>query len=248
MSTLAGQSVLVTRYVPGSNRRQDASDETMLSLGTMLARLHSLADGAGACARPAGSWHHLSVNGGGRRSDVEILLMLLRDAETRLADDERPPLRELRRELEKLDDLEDLPQALTHPDPCGANLVAVDGDEGVLVDWTGAGRGPRVAGFAILIGSVTALALVDAAVAGYRRHASLEVGELERLEAALICFPLILDCWTLLFQGESPSTVLKLLAMRRQRAKALADRARSAFAAPGPQPGAKAEADQSTLF
>ena len=249
MSTLAGQPVLVTEFAPGSNRRSDESEEAMQWLGTLLGRLNSLPDGLGACARPAGSWHHLSVNGGGRRSDVEVLLTLLDDTEGRLSIDERPLMRELRGELEALDDLEDLPKALIHPDPCGANLIALGGDEGVLVDWTGAGRGPRVGAFANLISSVTALTLIDAAVAGYRCYATLDERELDRLEAALVGFPLILDCWTHLFQGAPLSMLMKRWTIHQQRARALAERARSAFAAPPPtRATAKSEENQASLF
>ncbi len=233
VSMLGPQPVLVTEYVSGTNRRHDASEETMHSLGTMLGRLHALPEGGpGACARNAGSWHHLSVEGGSRRSHVETLLMLFRDAETRLSADERPLLDELRYELEQSDDLDDLPQALIHPDPCGANLIAVDADDGVLVDWTGAGRGSRLGAFANLVGSVPTLALVDAAVAGYRRHVSLEDRELDRLERTIPDFWLAIDSFSFLFQGVPLAMVMQHLTINRQRATAIAERARSAFAAP----------------
>jgi Ser/Thr protein kinase RdoA (MazF antagonist) len=248
VSVLAGQPVLVTEYVPGSNRRYDESAETIECLSSMLGRLHSLPDGPAACRRPAGGWHHLSVNGGGRRSDADILLKLLKDAAKRMPDDERARLPELLHELEELDDLDDLPKALIHPDPCGANLVAPASGEGVLVDWTGAGMGPRVLAFATLIGSVKARALVDAAVAGYRRHATLEPDELERLEAALVGFPFVLDCWTVLFRGAGVSEALHQLTTHRQRAKAIARRARSAFGERVEPARPTSEDKQATLF
>lgn len=142
---------------------------------------------------------------------------------------------QLRDDLDTLDDLDDLQCALIHPDPCSANLIAPDDGRGVLVDWTGAGRGPRLASFANLISSVTSLALVDAAVSGYREHASLEAAELARLESALVAFPLILDCWTVLFQGAPISMLPRRLSTHRQRASALAERARSAFSAVRPE-------------
>src|SRR5438874_260960 len=56
VSVFAGQPVLVTSYVEGSNRRNGATESMMKSLGSMLGRLHALPDGPDACARPAGSW------------------------------------------------------------------------------------------------------------------------------------------------------------------------------------------------
>lgn len=248
VSTLAGQPVLITEYAPGSNRRFDASEQTIHALGTMLGRLHALPAGSGACTRPGGSWHHLSVNGGGRRSDIEILTMLFRDFESGLVDVDRSLLAELLEELEGIDDLDDLPKALGHPDACSANLVAVDGDDGVLVDWTGAGLAPRIAGLANVVGTVTLLAHVDAAVAGYRRYVSLTEPELDRLEGALFCFPFVLDCWSVLFQGVPLSNVLGHLTRHRTRASAIAQRIRAAFAAPPEDVAGDQNENQPTLF
>ena len=249
VSVHAGQPVLVTEWVPGTNRRHDRSEATMRRLGSMLGRLHALPDGPGACGRPAGSWHTLSFNGGSRRNDVDVLLMLVSDAEKRIPADERPLMHTIRQELESLDDLEDLPHALTHPDACGANLVAADDDEGVLVDWTGAGHGPRIASVAILLGSLGAMALVDTAVMGYREHVQLDPEELGRLERALIVFPFVLDCWSLLFQGASAREVIDGLDRHKHRAAAIAARARLAFEAPlEPAAAAKDPEDQGTLF
>jgi Ser/Thr protein kinase RdoA (MazF antagonist) len=246
VSVLAGQPVLVTEFVAGTNRRFDHSAETIECLGSLLGQLHTLPEGPGACARDAGGWHHLSVNGGGRRIDVGILLTLMKDAAKRTLD--TTSMDEVRRALEELDDLDDLPKALLHPDPCGANLVAPDGVVGTLVDWTGAGRGPRVLGLAILIGSVRRLELVDAAVAGYRRYASLAAGELDRLEGALVGFPFVLDCWTMLFRGQSAAEVVHGLRTHRQRAASLARRAREAFARTNGNGNGTVDDKQATLF
>jgi Ser/Thr protein kinase RdoA (MazF antagonist) len=192
-----------------------------------------LPPGGGACVRPAGSWHHLSVNGGSRRDDVEILIALVRDKQTRTPRDERPLLDELCAELASLDELEDLPMTLTHPDPCRANLVADDAGDGVLVDWTGAGRGPRVGSFAALVWSLTSFAHIDAAVAGYREHSSLDDRELGRLEGALVGFPAVLLAWGLLFREQlSVGDVLHTMSTQRERAARIADHVRSAWTAP----------------
>lgn len=226
----------------------DASEETWYALGSLVGRLHSLPAGPEPCTRRAGSWHHLPVDGGGRDSDVAILRALLQDPESRLGRDEQPLMQELRTHVERVDDLEDLPRALIHPDPCGANLIALDGDDGVLVDWAGAGEGPRLLAFANLIGSASSLSAVDAAVAGYRALGTLEEEELDRLEGALVAFPLILDCWPFLFQGAPLPMLMNRFSVHQQRARAIADRVRTAFAEPVLTVPAAQEDNQASLF
>ncbi|MGO9279227.1 MAG: hypothetical protein ACLP3Q_17095 [Streptosporangiaceae bacterium] len=138
----------------------------------------------------------------------------------------------LRRELGRLDDFHDLPHALIHPDFGPANVLATPGDGLVLVDWTGARRGPRLAslGFLLLAAGQRDLAHVDAVVAGYRSLISLEPAELARLPDAIRARPLIFDCWRL-GQGRKELTrVVADIAAVRDHAEAIAERARRAFA------------------
>jgi Ser/Thr protein kinase RdoA (MazF antagonist) len=71
----------------------------------------------------------------------------------------------------------------------------------VLIDWTGAGRGPRLGPLAVLIWSGAlekggwSPERVDAVVAGYRSHVHLQEDELERLADVMRVRPLIFACW-----------------------------------------------------
>jgi Ser/Thr protein kinase RdoA (MazF antagonist) len=221
VSALDDQGVLVTSFVSGPNGRPDSSPATLRAMGDLLGRLHVLPDVPGATARPAGSWHHLAVGGGARRHDVAAL-------EPLMVDERYAPLRD---ELASIDLLEDLPEALLHPDFVTANVVLTS-DGPVLIDWTGAGRGPRVAPLGWLLSAgATDLDLVDAIVGGYRRHVQLEPAELARLAGAVRAFGLILDCGTGVTYPQLLSHVVHGLAGKRERAEAIADRARSAFRA-----------------
>jgi Ser/Thr protein kinase RdoA (MazF antagonist) len=115
------------------------------------------------------------------------------------------------------------------PDFVTANVI-LTGDGPTLVDWTGAGRGPRVAALGQLLSTTAGdPRLVDAIVAGYRPHVALDADELKRLGGAVRAFGLILDCWTALhYEGLLPH-VVGGLAGSRTTAEAIADRARSAL-------------------
>lgn len=63
VSTFEGQGVLVTGFVPGPNGRPDQSPTTLQAMGDLLGRLQTLPHADGAMGRPAGSWHHLSLQG-----------------------------------------------------------------------------------------------------------------------------------------------------------------------------------------
>lgn len=103
-------------------------------------------------------------------------------------------------------------------------------DGPVLIDWTGAGRGPRISPFGLLLSSAaTDLRLVDAIVAGYRPHLRLAPEELARLAGAVRAFGLILDCWTAVHYPHLLRTVVEGQAGRRETAEAIAARARVAL-------------------
>jgi thiamine kinase-like enzyme len=69
-----------------------------------------------------------------------------------------------------LDDGADLPHGFVHPDPVPANAIQVADGGLVVVDWSGAGRGPRLPSLAcrLFTAGVRDLRLVDAAVSRYR--------------------------------------------------------------------------------
>ncbi|HEX4906415.1 MAG TPA: aminoglycoside phosphotransferase family protein [Acidimicrobiales bacterium] len=221
VSVLDGRAVLVTELVEGTNGRPDRRPETFRALGDLLGRLQTLPEAGGALARPAGSWHHLSKAGGARSEDVAALDALL-------VEPHHAPLRD---ELTTIDLLDDLPHALLHPDFSTPNAMLTP-DGPVLIDWTGAGRGPRVAGLGLLLaGCAGVVGAVDAVVDGYALHVTLEPDEVDRLGGAIRQFGLVLDCWTAVFHPGTCDHIVAALPDNRARAEALADKARAALAA-----------------
>ena len=65
--------------------------------------------------------------------------------------DQQPLLAALLAELDRADGCADLPQALIHPDFVPANAILTPDGGLVLVDWTGACRGPRLYPLAFLL-------------------------------------------------------------------------------------------------
>lgn len=242
LTRMGDRWVITTELVPGKNRRNDPSATLMRSLGDMVGWLASLPVGS---LSPAGSWHHLAVNGGPRATDIEILEELLAEVPGRTA-----TVSALRDELRSLETLDGLPEAPIHPDPCSANVIAAHDRAPVLIDWTGAGRGPRLSAFANLISPCRSMHLVEAAAEGYRKRVTLEQTELERLEAALVTFPMILACWSYLFQEVAAEAVLSQAEVHKQRAKIIAETAITALTSdrsPAKEPPAIHE-EQGKLF
>ncbi len=141
-------------------------------------RLHHLPPGTGAVARPAGSWHHVSQAGGPRSSDAAVLRPLMAAAWTRASRGIRKQFDALERELDEIDDADDLPQALIHIDFGGPNIIQAPDGGLVGIDWAGAGRGARLTSLAALMASGGKPELVNAFVDGYRTLVELEPDEL----------------------------------------------------------------------
>jgi Ser/Thr protein kinase RdoA (MazF antagonist) len=230
-----GQGVLVTEFVDGTNARGDERVELFRTLGAQLGRLHSIEVPSGhAGTRRAGSWHSLSVEGGGRDADVAALCSLLADAATRAPADQLLSFETLRGELESLDVGDGLPTALTHPDYNGANAMCTPGGDVVLVDWTGAGTAPRVSALGLLLSSTGANpTLIDAVLEGYTSTVAtpLTAEELDRLDDAIRGFGFVLACWGIVYWGAPASQVAHGVAPGRSFARAIADRARRTVSA-----------------
>ena len=101
--------------------------------------------------------------------------------------------------LDAADDCDGLPEAFTHPDFVLANVVASEERGMVLVDWAGAGRGPRLWSLAFLLWAEgnKDLRRVDLAMSGYARHVELSAAELKRVEATIVARPLVFEAWSL---------------------------------------------------
>ena len=162
VSVHEGQGVLVTRYVEGT--RADGSRRTFGRLGGLLGRLHALPSDH---VRDGGGWHHL-VHQGSPAGEIAAARSLLDAAAPGLPADQEPLLAALGAELDRADGCAGLPQALIHPDFGPANTIAASDGGLVLVDWTGAGRGPRLFPLAFLLWAAGCRgpSRLDAVVAG----------------------------------------------------------------------------------
>jgi Ser/Thr protein kinase RdoA (MazF antagonist) len=199
VSILYGRGILVTEYVEGVTA--DASESTLEAFGEMLGRLNLLPAEDGALAHEAGALHHYPQGGGGPETELAAAASWLAALEEQVPATSRALYESLRERVASADDCHGLPLALVHPDPVLKNLIVTNGNNLVLIDWSGAGRGPRIAALAVLIWS-GALAKggwspsrVDAIVAGYRSHMRLEEDELARLPGAMRIRPLVFACW-----------------------------------------------------
>jgi Ser/Thr protein kinase RdoA (MazF antagonist) len=218
------QAVLVTEYVSG--RTAAGSDRTFRALGDLLGRLHAIPPASGAMTRPGGAWHHLVVQGG-PHDEIVAAGSLLEDAVGRVPPSQRKLHALLRSELERVDIWEGLPQSLIHPDFVPANVVTARTGDATVVDWTGAGRGPRLWPLAYLLWAAGARSLrcVEVALSGYRRHVALEPDELERLAAAIVARPLVLACWAFCTGRDQLADVAARLGDIQARAETIARRA-----------------------
>jgi len=134
--------------------------------------------------------------------------------------------------LAAADACEGLPQAFVHADFVLGNVVAGTDGEMVLVDWAGSGLGPRLWSLAFLLWAEGSkdLRRVDLALAGYARQLRLEPEELERLEGAVLARPLVFDIWRLRNRGLVAADAVRNAEDARERARAIAARARAAIA------------------
>jgi Ser/Thr protein kinase RdoA (MazF antagonist) len=212
VSILDGRSVLVTEWagpVPGQQRRDAIRAAGGLRhLGELLGRLHTTPPaGDGAIARPGGAWHHLAD--GLPSAEIAAADRMLAEAASAIPDAERAAFDALRAEVAALDTASGLPEALIHPDFVLANVVATP-DGMVLVDWAGAGRGPRLWSLAFLLYAEAAKEprRAGAVLLGYREHVTLEPEELDRLGAVAQARPLILSAWSVCMGRTTPAKAM----------------------------------------
>jgi len=202
-----GRAVLVTEHVAGRQCRGVAEPDLWSKVADVLGRLHALP--VPDDVRPGGGWHLARADLGTRADDVAALL-------PRVADDR------LRHELARLDVGAGLPEALVHPDPSGANVIADPGADPVLIDWTGAGRGPRLLSFAVALGAaMDAPRLAAPIVEAYTGHVELTGDELDRLPDVLCGFPLLVGAWMHATWKAQAGPILEQHERRRQQAAEL---------------------------
>ena len=251
VSVLDGQDVLVTGYVAGVPRgsRTEAIRRLggFVRLGAMLARLETLPGARETVTRAGGAWHHLADGSPG--AEIAAAAALLAAAEGRVAAGgsgvlaERAAYESLRADVAGFDAGDGLPEALVHPDfvlanaiPAPAENIAGDGpgdgaERLVMVDWTGAGIGPRLWPLAFLLYAAGARGpeRVGSVVRGYSRYARPEPEELSRLAAVMTVRPSIFEIWAFAVGRKSAAEAASGVAGVRERAGAIAARAREAF-------------------
>ena len=198
VSAPGGRGVIVTEFLEGTEAEK--GETTLRTFGEMLGRLNTLPSGSGGVEREAGSLHHYSSVEGGPRNELNAALSWLDEVEDQVPAQNRTLHKTLREQVAHIDDCHDLAEGSDSPDPVMKNLIATP--EGpVLIDWTGAGRGPRIVSFALFIWSGAlnqggwSRRNVDAMVAGYRSHVKLEQNELARLADAMRIRPYVFACW-----------------------------------------------------
>ena len=222
VSDYRDQAVLVTEFVEGDNARGVEDPAVFETLGDYLGRLHSLPvpDGLN---RPVGAWHSLSVDGGGKAADVEAAERLIDDLVALAPPARVDALEGLRAQLHALDTGDGLPVALTHPDYATPNVIRTPDGELILVDWTGAGVGPRVCSVGLLVWNAGGNpALIEAAATGYRRHVSLTDEERGRLTDWCRGQGPALAVWSVAFRGVDPAPFAQRMPAGRAHAGRMA--------------------------
>lgn len=228
-----GQPVLVTEYVQGSKLKGSA--RAFYFLGVLLGRLHTIPTVSGAMARAGGAWHHLSVQGG-KREEIAVLMALLADMKRNLTEEQRPLLDSLLNEFKLNIDFDDLPQALIHPDFVLENMIKIDVGKWKAIDWTGAGRGPRLfpLGFALWAAGFRDLQGVDAVLTGYSKYIRLTGDELVHLFDAIRIGPLIFNSWAFCMGHKELAEAVKKLTAINAQAKQIAEHAFQIKKSPAP--------------
>ena len=231
VSMLAEQPVLVTDFVEPAAPLRPGRHAAIL--GTLLGRLHS---NPATGMREGGAWHHLSF-AGTPQAEVAAAGELLEDASSRVGLRELTLYDRLRDEVEATDDCRDLPHAFVHPDLVPANAIPTADEHLVIVDWAGAGRGPRLwsLGFLLWAAGARSPRLVDAVVSRYGRHISLEPEELARLGGAVRARPVMLECWSFCAGRRNLADAIQRIGHANKLAEEIADHARRAFKGTGPR-------------
>lgn len=190
-SSLGPRVLLLTEYVepvPRGRRRETIKAAGgLIRLGAMLGELHRLPGGP---EQPGGAWHHAA--GGSPAREL--------DAARRWA----PTL-----PWDRVSDGAGLPEAFTHPDFVLANVVATSEPGMVIVDWTGAGRGPRAWSLAFLLWAegIRDVRRARLVVAGYRTRIRLEPDEIRALPALMQARPMVLAAWAIAHRHRAEADV-----------------------------------------
>ena len=178
-----GQALLVTEFVKQAVKAKRPAFPIM-TLGAMVGRLHGLAVPAGA-DRPAGALHHFAE--GTMADELRAAAGWLDSIEARVPAEGADAFDTIRTAVVAADSGDGLPEAFVHPDPVPKNVIFT-ADGPVLVDWTSAGRGPRLASMTLVLKSGWAAVPF---MKGYARVVTLTDDERDRLPGLLFSRQLI---------------------------------------------------------
>jgi hypothetical protein len=222
VSTLDGRPVLVTGFVAPAVPLRPGRSAALL--GALLGRLSAhAADGL----RAGGAWHHLSPTGGPTQ-EIAAALQGLEEHASQIGRRDLGDYHRLCDLVEHSDDCSDLPHAFVHPDFVLANAIPTTDDRLVMVDWAGAGRGPRLWAIGSLLWAAGSMhpRLLDLVISRYRRHVTLEESELARLDGAIRGRPTMIECWSVCAGRRSIADALARVQEVNARAERLAAQAR----------------------
>ena len=203
-----GQAVVVTEFIKGAPKPK-RPPYPIMRLGATIGRLHGLAVPAGA-DRPAGALHHFAE--GTMVDEIRAVAGWLDAIEARVPRGDGDAFDTIRTTVAAADGGDGLPEAFVHPDPVPKNVIFT-AEGPVLVDWTSAGRGPRLSSMLLVLRSGWAAVPF---LKGYTRVVSLTDEERNRLAGLLFTRNLIGAAFRVCRDPNIVSaTATKLRAIRR---------------------------------
>jgi Ser/Thr protein kinase RdoA (MazF antagonist) len=190
VSTLQGLRMLVTEFVAPAPALRPG--QTFAILGGLLG---VLAARPATTLRVGGAWHPLTD--GDPAAELQAARNLLDEARPLVPVEHRMLYDVLRGELADLPDFSNLPTAFIHPDFVPRNALPTADERLVVIDWAGAGRGPRVwpLGFLLYAAGARSPKLVELVISRYRKRVELEPDEIDCLEDAICTRPIVLASW-----------------------------------------------------
>jgi Ser/Thr protein kinase RdoA (MazF antagonist) len=188
------QGVLVTAFIKGPKPPMNTANQR--KLGDLVGRLHAMTGAPKTVRRGVGALH-LYTTDCTIASEIATARASLEAAAFRGTD---KAWETQRAGLAAAGDFASMPKALMHPDPGCVNAIA-SGSQPVLIDWAGAGYGPRVLGLGLLLvacakGKTFNREWTDAIMQAYTQHVKLKPAELDQLDAAIAHRPLIHEAYS----------------------------------------------------
>ena len=231
---LDDQPVLVTEFVEG--KTPGKSMRAIGQVSELLGRLHGMST-EGLGERPGGSLHLVPGFEGLPGQDLQLATALLDDIDEHVPVHGRIAFDQLRETIAEADDCGDLPQSLVHPDPVLKNMITSPSKQITLIDWAGAGNGPRIVSLAQFLGVAYTTKGWDESklktiADAYSSYVALSSDEIDRIGAAMRIRPMWLaawNYWTKTVTGKPPKGDEWWLRRLSQTDSSLVDLVQSAF-------------------